>query len=222
MTEKRRSGRRKKEESADTKQSLLDAATAEFAANGFNGARVGEISERAGVNKQLVYHYFGSKDDLYVAVLENAYRRLRESETRLDLSGLPPPEAMRKVVEFSFDHLEEHREFVSLLADENIHRGQRMGLTDRMEAVNRPIIDLIQKTLERGERSGDFRKGLDPLQVYLSIASLGFFYFSNMHTLSRIFSRDLGSEDAIQERRRHVVDFAITALLNPDGPSAAA
>ncbi len=212
MAEKRRSGRRKKAESEDTRLDLLKSASVEFSTKGLKGARVSEIADKAGVNKQLVYHYFGSKEDLYLAVLENAYREIRESERNLDLEGLPPSDAMRKLVEFSFDYLESHREFVSLVTDENIHLGQRMGVSERMVSMNRPIIDLIRGTLSRGEQSGEFREGLDALQVYLSIAALSFFYFSNRHTLSRIFDHDLGSPDAIDERRRHVVDFAIAAL----------
>ena len=171
-----------------------------------------EIAALAGVNKQLVYHYFGSKDGLYVAVLEEAYHEIRQREQELDLSELPPREAMRRLVEFSFDYLDEHRDFVALLADENTHGGHHMAGSRTLADLNRPIIDLMRATLERGAESGDFRDGLDPLQVYISVAGLAYFYFANIHTLSRIFDGDLARRSAIAARRAHVVDFALAAV----------
>ena len=173
------------------------------------------IARRAGVNKQLVYHYFGSKDDLYSAVLEEAYSQIREQERNLDLAGMPARAAMRKLIEFSFDYLDQNREFVALVTDENTHLGQHVGGSPRLEPMNRPIIDLIRETLTRGEADGDFRSGLDPLQIYLSIAGISFFYFSNIHTLSRVFGEDLLDKKAVAERRRHVVEFAMAAILHP-------
>ena len=210
---KRKSGRKPKSESDNTRLALFRAARAEFAAKGLDGARVGAIADQAGVNKQLVYHYFGSKEDLYVAVLEDAYQDIRLREGELDLAGLPPVDAMRRLIEFSFDYLDRNREFVALVTDENTHLGQHLNRLQKLESINRPVIELIRETLERGEKSGDFREGLSPIQVYLSIAGLGFFYFANNHTLSRIFGQDLGSAEAIAERRAHVIDFAMAAIL---------
>lgn len=209
---KSRGGRNKKSDSEDTKRALLDAARREFAAGGLEGARVDRIAALAGANKQLVYHYFGSKDDLYSAVLQQAYQKIRDQERDLDLAGLPPLEAMRALVEFSFDYLDENREFVSLIADENTHQGWHVNESAAMEPINRPIIEMIRDTLERGVEEGVFREGLEPLQVYVSIAGISFFYFSNAHTLSRIFGRDLLDQQAVAERRAHVVDFALAAL----------
>ena len=210
---KRKSGRKPKSESDNTRLALFRAARAEFAAKGLEGARVGTIADQAGVNKQLVYHYFGSKEDLYIAVLEDAYQDIRLREGELDLAGLPPIDAMRRLIEFSFDYLDRNREFVALVTDENTHLGQHLNRLQKLESINRPIIELIRETLERGVKRGDFREGLSPIQVYLSIAGLGFFYFANNHTLSRIFGQDLGSTEAIAERRAHVIDFAMAAIL---------
>ncbi len=208
----RRNGQRKKTDSEATKLALLDAARQEFAARGLEGARVDRIAGLAGVNKQLVYHYFGSKDELYIAVLKQAYQGIREEEQALDLAGLPAWEAMRVLIEFSFDYLNQNRAFVSLMTDENTHLGQHLNSTGSFEPMNRPIIEMIRETLARGVEAGVFREEQDAFQVYLSIAALSFFYFSNAHTLSRIFGRDLLSPDMVTERRKHVVEFALSAL----------
>lgn len=215
MPKNKRSGRRKGSDGENTREALLDAARQEFAARGLEGARVDRIAAQAGVNKQLVYHYFGSKDDLYVAVLAQTYSQIREQERNLDLAGMPAREAMRKLIEFSFDYLDQNRDFVALVKDENTHLGLHVGGSPQLESMNRPIIDLIRETLSRGEADGDFRSGLDPLQVYLSIAGISFFYFSNAYTLSRIFGRDLLDKPAVAERRRHIVEFAMAAILRP-------
>lgn len=205
--------RRKREGSGESsRELLLAAATKAFASRGLEGARIDDIARRAKINKQLVYHYFASKEGLYTAVLERVYREIREREQALDLSRLPAEEAMRRLIEFSFDYLGQNPEFVALIADENTHGGRHLQDSARVEEVNRPIIDLLRSTLERGTADGVFRKGLDPLHVYLSIASMAFFYFANIHTLSRAFSRAFDSDSAVAERRAHVVDFALNAI----------
>lgn len=191
---------------------LLAAAREAFASGGLEGARINDIAQRANINKQLVYHYFGSKEGLYIAVLEDVYSEIRQQEQQLELSALPAEEAMRRLVEFSFDYMAEHPDFVALLRDENAHQGRHLQDSTRVEEVNRPIIDLIDEIIERGTADGVFRKGLDPLHVYLSIAGMSFFFFANIHTLSRIFSQPLGSEAAVSERRAHIVDFVLNAI----------
>lgn len=204
----------KRETSETTRQQLLAAARAAFMAGGLEGARVDDIAQRAGINKQLVYHYFGNKDGLYTAVLEQVYHEIREKEAALQLSSLPAEEAMRKLVEFSFDYLRESPDFVRILVDENIHYGRHLKDAGTVQAVNKPIIDLIEQTLERGVTDGVFRRGLDPLHVYLSIAGMSFFYFANIHTLGYAFSRSLDTEADMDERRAHIVDFALNAIRN--------
>lgn len=197
---------------ASSRDVLLRAARQVFAERGLEGARVDDIARRAQVNKQLVYHYFDNKDGLYAAVLEHVYKEIRQREQALDLSRFPAEEAMRRLVEFSFDYLAEHPDFVALIADENAHGGRHLQGAADVEAVNRPIVELLTETLKRGEADGVFRKGLDPLHVYLSIAGMAFFYFSNVHTLSRIFERPLASPPASAERRAHIIDFALNAI----------
>lgn len=208
----RRPRKRGKEPRESSREILLAAAKDAFAARGLDGARVDDIARRAKINKQLVYHYFGSKDGLYTAVLEQVYREIREREQALELINLPAEEAMRGLIEFSFDYLAQNPEFVALVSDENAHNGRHLKDAAHVEEMNRPIIDLLQETLARGTADGVFRKGLDPLHIYLSIAGMAFFYFANIHTLSRIFSRNLESESAIAERRAHIVDFVLNAI----------
>lgn len=202
-----------REEASDSgRKALLIAARAAFAERGLEGARVDDIARRAHINKQLVYHYFGSKDGLYTAVLEQVYREIRDQERTLELDSFPAEEAMRKLIEFSFDYLEKSPEFVRILADENAHGGQHLKGSEVVGEVNRPIIELIRATLARGVSAGTFRKGLDPLHVYLSIAGMSFFYFANLHTLTRAFDAELGTPRGAAERRAHIVDFALNAL----------
>ena len=200
------------QEDESSRFALLSAARSAFSERGLEGARVDDIARRAGVNKQLVYHYFGSKDGLYTAVLETVYREIRDQELALDLDSLPAEKAMRDLIEFSFDYLAKSPDFVRILADENAHGGVHLRGSDIVKEVNRPIIELLRKTLARGAAAGVFRPKLDPLHVYLSIAGMSFFYFANLHTLSRAFDADLGSPRGMAERRTQIVDFVLRAL----------
>jgi len=191
---------------------LLAAARAEFAARGLEGARVDEIARRAGVNKQLVYHYFGAKDDLYRHVMESVYLGIRESERSLDLTSSPPDVAMRRLIDFSFAYLDENRAFVSLLADENVHEGRHLAQIENLSRMHSPLIEVIRDALQRGRDQDIFRDDVDPRQLYISIAGLSFFYFSNVHTLSAIFGENLDRPSAIAARRAHIVDFVMAAL----------
>jgi len=191
---------------------LLEAARKEFATRGLEGARVDEIAQRAGVNKQLVYHHFNNKDDLYKAVLEAAYGQIRAEEALLDLGNIDAEQAMRKLISFSFSYLERNRDFVALLTDENLHRGRHLKKSTYLPKLHSPLIAQIADTLARGSKDGCFRPDVDPVQLYISIAGLGFFYFSNIHSLSSIFARNFNGKDQVATRRDHVVDLVMNAL----------
>ena len=195
-----------------TRKKLLVAARHEFAAAGLAGARVDEIAARAGVNKQLVYHYFGDKDALYLAVLEWVYEEIREQERKLNLEGLLPAEAIRKLIEASFDHLAAHPDFIVLLNDENRGGARHVRGSQRLEAMHSPLVSMVSKILKQGVQNGTFRRGIDPVQLYISIAGLSYFFFSNTATLSAIFGKDLRSEAARRARRKHVVDLVMQSL----------
>ena len=210
----RQAGRKapQRRDPARTRQKLLVAARREFAQAGLAGARVDEIAARAGVNKQLVYHYFGDKDALYLAVLEWVYEEIRAKEHVLNLEGLPPEQAIRKLIESSFDHLAEHPDFIVLLNDENRGGAAHVRRSKRIEALHSPLVAMVSKILGEGVRNGVFRKGINPVHLYISIAGLSYFYFSNNPTLSAIFGKDLGSPTARRARRKHVTDLVLHSL----------
>src|ERR1700751_323759 len=195
-----------------TQKKLLTAARREFASRGLAGARVDDIAERAGVNKQLVYHYFGDKDALYLAVLEWVYEEIRAHERALNLEGLPPQQAIRKLIASSFDHLAAHPDFIVLLNDENRGGARHVRGSRRLEAMPSPLVNMVDTILKRGVRAGTFRRGVDPVHLYISIAGLSYFFFSNTPTLSAIFGTDLRSAAAKRARRKHVVDLVMQAL----------
>src|SRR4051812_32954168 len=197
---------------AATQRKLLTAARREFAAQGLAGARVDEIAGRAGVNKQLVYHYFGDKDALYLAVLEWVYEEIRAQERKLNLTGLPPQQAIKKLIESSFDHLAAHPDFIVLLNDENRGGARHVRGSRKLEAMHSPLVSMVSKILADGVKTGVFRKGINPVHLYISIAGLSYFFFSNPPTLSAIFGKDLASPTARRARRRHVVDLVMQSL----------
>lgn len=204
---------------AASREALVRAAVAEFARAGLAGARVDEIARSAGMNKQLVYHYWGSKQGLYLAALESVYTEIRGKEQRLSLGELAPREAMAQLVGFSFDYLAEHPEFIALLTDENRHRGEHLRASGPLQQMHMPFVEMLERTLKRGVEAGVFRDDYDAINLYVSIAGISYFFFSNNHTLSAIFGRSLGDRRALVQRRRHVIAFALNAL-RPDAPRA--
>ncbi len=202
----------RKRQPAATRRNILHAAIAEFAAEGLAGGRVDEIAARAGVSKRMLYHYFGNKDALWLAVLEDAYEKIRGEERRLDVGRLAPREGMRRLVEFSIRYCEDHPEFVSLLIGENLNRAKHLRRSDRIRELHISLLRVIADLLERGARAGVFRSGVDPAQLYITIAALGFFYFSNVHTLSVIFGRNLNAPEARRQHLRHAVQVVLGFL----------
>ena len=213
MPDRRANGKKLQRRNPEaTRRKLLTAARREFADSGLAGARVDEIAARAGVNKQLVYHYFGDKDALYLAVLEWVYEEIRAQERKLNLTGLPPRQAIRKLIESSFDHLAAHPDFILLLNDENRGGARHVRTSRRLEAMHSPLVNMVSKILSEGVRAGVFRKGINPVHLYISIAGLSYFFFSNTPTLSAIFGKDLAGAAARSARRKHVVDLVLQAL----------
>ena len=208
----KRSNVTKRRDPVATRNKLLTAARHEFARSGLAGARVDEIAERAGVNKQLVYHYFGDKDALYLAVLEWVYEEIRAQERLLNLEGLPPERAIKKLIESSFDHLAAHPDFIVLLNDENRGGARHVRVSRKLKAMYSPLVSMVSKILADGVRAGTFRRGINSVHLYISIAGLSYFFFSNTPTLSAIFGTDFGSPTARRARRKHVVDLVLQAL----------
>jgi AcrR family transcriptional regulator len=201
---------------ADRSQStILAAARGEFAEYGLGGARVDRIAERAGLNKRLIYYYFEDKEKLFQAVLEQAYRDIREQERTLRLTELDPATAVRRLIEFTWEYYREHPEFITLLNSANLHRARHLSESKRARELNSPVIETLGSVLERGRRDGIFRGGVDPVQLYVSIAGLAYFYLSNSHTLSAIFGRDLLAPKARAERLSHMTEVILGYLLKP-------
>ena len=198
---------------------ILAAATVEFSRHGLSGARVDRIAERAKANKRMLYYYYGGKESLFLAVLEAAYAGIRGEERGLDLSARPPVDGMRELVTFTWRYFLAHPEFISLLNTENLHRARHLKRSTRIRSLHSPLVATISDLLARGARDGVFRAGVDPVQLYVSIAALGYFYLSNAYTLSTIFGRDLTAAKAKDERIAHVLDLVLRALA-PRAPHA--
>jgi AcrR family transcriptional regulator len=195
-----------------TRAVILAAATGEITEKGLGGARVDEIAERAGVNKRMIYHYFGDKDGLYLAVLEASYELIRSEEIKLDLGKRHPVEGMRELVQFTWNYYRDHPEFLSLLATENLHRAAYLKRSKKIRELHSPLVGMIGDLLQRGAKAKVFRKDVDPVDLYISIAALGFFYMSNRHTLSTIFGRDLTAPKSLEARGKHLVDVVLSYL----------
>jgi len=191
---------------------ILQAATEEFARYGLGGARVDRIAVRAGANKRMLYYYYGNKEDLFLKVLEARYAHIRRAELGLHLLDLDPVQGMRRMVEFTWNYYLKHPEFLTLLNSENLHRGRHLKRSRDIAAMHSPLIALLRDLLIRGERAGKFRKGVDPVQLYISIAGLGYFYLSNRHTLSTIFERDLLAPKSKAERLKHMTELVLGYL----------
>ena len=201
-----------------TRQKILDAATAEFARYGLGGARVDRIAQRAGTNKRMLYYYYRDKDNLFLAALERCYAHIRAAERALDLEHLAPRQALARLVEFTWHYFLEHPEFMTLLNSENLHKGRHVRRSPRVPQLHSPLVETLRAILRRGERAGVFRRGVDPVQLYISIAGEGYFYLSNRYTLSQIFKRDLMTRQALAARARHNVAMIVHALA-PSTPA---
>jgi AcrR family transcriptional regulator len=197
-----------------TRRAILDAATDEFVKKGFAGASVNEIAERANVNKRMLYHYFGKKDELYVAVLERSYASLRTAQAELKLADLPPAKAIEALIRFTWDYYLENPEFLSLMASENMHQGKYAMRSQRIREVNVPLMELLKEVLDRGQRQGSLRANIDPLHLYLTIASLGSFYMCSRFTLSSLLGYDLNADAHMQTRLAHILDV-VQRYLRP-------
>lgn len=195
-----------------TKASILKAARDEFCDQGFNGARVDAIADRARANKRLLYHYFGNKEALYAAVLLDAYQEIRRGEQELSLSRFDPVEAMDRLVRFTFRHFLANPWFPRLLAVENLQNARFLKQIEDLPGINSPVVAELRDILARGHAQGAFRTDVDPLQLYISIAGLGYFYVSNMKTLSVVFDRDLSQFAMIQEREAQAVQMVVDYL----------
>ncbi len=192
-----------------TMADIIAMATREFSEKGLAGARIDVIAEATRTSKRMIYYYFGSKQGLYIRVLEEAYRRMREIESGLHLDDLAPEDALRRLVGFTIDYQLAHPEFIRLVATENIHRGEYLAQSQVIQELNLPAIDGLRKVLERGLKTRVFRTGIDPVDLHMSISALSVFNVANRHTFSLIFQRDLESAAAIVARRDSIIEMVV-------------
>jgi AcrR family transcriptional regulator len=196
-----------------TRTNILEVATQEFSEKGLAGARVDEIAERTNTSKRMIYYYFESKEGLYRAVLEKVYEQIRLIESGLDIDALTPSAALRELVQVTFDWHNKHPDFVRLVMNENIHQGEHIGSIAGVRSRRQTIVELLRGLLQRGEKAGEFRRGLDPVDLHMSISALCFYNVSNRHTFSRIFERDMTSNKAVAARRAVVVETILRWCL---------
>ena len=192
-----------------TKADIMEVAAAEFGEKGLAGARIDEIAALTRTSKRMIYYYFGSKEGLYLAVLEESYKRVRDVESELHLQDLEPEQALRRLVAFTFDHHLAHENYIRLVMSENINRGHFLAQSSRIQDLNVPAIAAIRDLYQRGVRDGVFRRGLDPVDIHASISALSFFNVSNRHTFGLIFKLNMESASYIAHRRENVVEMIV-------------
>jgi AcrR family transcriptional regulator len=192
-----------------TRADILKMATAEFSELGYDGARVDGIAERTKTSKRMIYYYFGSKEGLFLAVLEECYTRIRALESLLSLDSYPPDQALRRLVQITFDYHNDHPDFVRLVMNENIQKGIHVASLPSIKTRNKSVIDMLQGLLDRGVAAGVLRQGIDPVELHMNISALCFYNVSNRYTFSRIFDRDMTSPDFIAARRESVAEIIL-------------
>ena len=192
-----------------TMADIIEVATHEFSEKGLAGARIDDIAEAMRTSKRMIYYYFGSKEGLYIRVLEEAYRRIRAIEAGLHLEDLPPEDALRRLVAFTVDYQLANPDFIRLVMTENIHRGEYLKQSKEIQRLNVPAIEGLRSVYERGVAAGVFRPGLDPVDLHMSISALSFFNTANRHTFALIFKRDLESPAATVARRESIVEMVV-------------
>lgn len=195
-----------------SRANILQAARTEFARSGLGGARVDQIAKMAGINKRMLYHYFGNKDDLFCAVLEANYAHKRDSEKALELEQEEPVEAIRKLIALTWDYYLKYPEFLTLLNSANLHQAKHLKKSTEIRKMHTPFVSMIKGVLDKGVSQKIFKKNVDPAQLYISIAGLSYFYLSNQYTLSAIFGRNLLAPAARKERLAHMTDVVLSYL----------
>ncbi|GIH80351.1 TetR/AcrR family transcriptional regulator [Planobispora longispora] len=201
-----------------TRAEILEVAQREFARRGYAGARVDEIAELMRTTKRMIYYYFGSKEQLYIAVLEKAYTEVRKAERLVDVEHLAPVEAIRTLAELTFDHHDAHREFIKLVAIENIHRAEHIRKSEVLANLGTPVLDLIGRILDAGTASGDFVTEADAIDVHMMISSFCFFRVANQHTFGALFGRDMTAPEHRARLRRTVGEMVVAYLRGAGSP----
>jgi AcrR family transcriptional regulator len=194
---------------------ILRVATEEFATNGLSGARIDDIAAKTRTSKRMIYYYFGDKDGLYRQVLEEAYRKVRAQEQEIDVEDLDSTEALKRLVEFTFEHHSRNPDFIRLVMIENIHHGAYLEQSEVISRLNRTAIDKLEAIYRRGRRDGVFRPGIKPLDLHWQISAMSFFNVSNRATFTRIFGDSLATPAGQSRLRKLVVATVLRFVLTP-------
>ncbi len=211
---------KRRNDSAQARRAILQAALEEFAEHGHAGARIDAISARAGMSKPMLYSYFGDKDALYAAALREAYVQIREAEAELHLEDLDPQAAIGALVSFTLDHFIGKPWFISMLNTENLRGGSTIREIGDAAEIQSHLLTQLGEVLRRGAEAGVFRDGVDPVDLYITVASLCYFPVSNTHTLGVVFKRSI-EDPAWLERRRRDAQQLVLGFLRPrptEGP----
>ena len=198
----------------ESRQRILEAGMKHFARSGLGGARVVDIIKDANLSHRMLYHYFDSKEQLYLATLEFAYHQIREAERKLRLDQLDPAAGIRRLVEFTFDYYVENPEFMALLNQENLNGGQFITRSDALRTMQRPLIEAIDRLLDKGIDTKVFANRPDSIQFYIDVAGICYFGITNRHTLSAIFRERISQAKYLANRRAHVVEFILNSLVS--------
>ena len=201
---------------AATRAKILYAAMDEFAERGLPDARIEDVAARAGANRRMIYYYFGSKEGLYLAALEMVYQELIDEERKINVDEMGPIDAITAMVSLKIDHYTHYPRFIAFVNMENLYRARHLKQSKRLREFKTPLTEIIGRVLERGQRAGMFRSGIDPIDLYISICALGYMYFSNQHTLGVIFGRKLITPKALEHRKATISDIVISYLTQRD------
>lgn len=203
---------RRSRNAEETRALLLEVASSEFAEKGVAGARVDAIVEKCGVSKNLIYHYFESKELLFVEVMEQAYAKMRTRQNEWSFVDLDPEEAIAKLTRLTFEHFRDDPDIIRLLNSENLHRAKHIAMSKSIPELYNPLISMISTILTRGQKAKIFRGGVDPIDLYITISGISYFYLSNRYTLSYVLSEDLMAPDRLERREQHMVDVILGYL----------
>lgn len=209
---KRARGDRAANGSGETRLRILHVATKEFAAKGYDGARVDDIMRDSNVSKNLIYHYFGSKEQLFIEVLETAYEGMHAHQMAWPIDMSSPVDGVRKLVQSTFNYWRNSPDFIGLLNSENFHKGRHLRKTKLTKASYSGLLGNVARLLKEGERSGDFRGDVDPVELYVSISALAYHFLSNRYTLAYLLDRKLSTEQDVDARIAHIEDVVLGYL----------
>ena len=195
-----------------TREDILQAAISEFVQQGLAGARVDAIAERTATSKRMIYYYFGSKEQLYVECLVKLYGDIRKTEQNLDMEALRAEQAIRRLVEFTFDHHDRNVDFVRIVCTENIHYGEYVKQTPAIREMSSLVLQALARTLQRGVEEGVFRAGIEVIDLHMLMSSFCFYRVSNRHTFSDIFQIDLSDEQVKQRHKQMICEAVINYI----------